>query len=192
VCNASRKSSNGLHALGSADFLFEPFAASFGTIPFCNFRAQDFVCAGEIGGAAFHALFQFIVRCLEILFESLSVGDVADMEQHRGFSVVVDSAGADGNVNPFAIGGEAEPFVLLDAFCNFAADESAAFRRKQFRARLSDQEIPGSPMQRGCRRIAIQYVSIFVFDQDRIWRTFEERAEESLSLHGEILTILRE
>jgi len=46
-------------------------------------------------------------------------------------------------------------------------------------------------MQCGCRRIAIQYISIFVFDQDRIWRAFEERAEESLSLHGGILTILR-
>src|SRR4029078_9313194 len=74
---------------------------------------------------------------------------------------------------------------------NSRAYESATFRWKQFRARFSDQQFSGRSMQCGRCRIAIQYISIFVFDQDRIWRAFEERAEESLSLHGGILTILR-
>ena len=191
VCNTSRQSSNRLHALSASDFLFEPFAASFRAIPFRNFRPQDFVGSGQIGGAAFHTLFQFVMGRLKILFKSLAIGDVADMKKHRRLSVVVDAAGADGNMNPLAIGGEAEPFILLDAFCNFAADECAAFRWKQFGAGFSDQKLSGSSMQRGRSRIAIQYISIFVFDEDRIWRTFEERAEESLSLHDEILTILR-
>ena len=56
--------------------------------------------------------------------------------------------------------------------------------------RFSDQRSPKFDAER-LPPDAIQYVSIFVFDQDRIGRTLEERAEESLSLHGAILTILR-
>ena len=191
VCDTSGESSNRLHALSSADFLFEPLASSFRAIPFRNFRPQDFVGSGQIGRAAFHTLLQFVMGRLKILFKSLAIGDVADMKQHRRLPVIVDAARTDRNMNPLAIGGKAEPYILLDGFSHFAADECAAFRWKQFRAGFSDQKLSGSSMQRSRCRIAIQYISVFVFNQDRIWRTFEERAEESLSLHGEILTILR-
>jgi hypothetical protein len=83
MCNASGKSSNRFHALGSAD----SSSSRCGVLPRDSvpaFRPQDFVGAGQIGGAAFHALFQFIVMP-EDFVQIASVGDVADMEQHAGF-----------------------------------------------------------------------------------------------------------